>query len=156
MKLYLMQHGEAKPKSVDPERPLAKMGRADVARVAAFVQHAGVEAHQIRHSGRKRAQETAFILGEYLQPAQGVTTMAGLAPKDDVRPVADLLERATRPRILVGHRPFLERLAGLVLAGDQRRAVVSFQKGGLVCLSRKKPQDWVVEWIVTPILVPYA
>ena len=153
MKLYLVQHGAARPKSEDRERPLTEVGRTDVARVAALARRAGVEVHQIRHSDRRRAKETAAILGEYLEPAQGVTTMAGLRPKDDLRPVAELLERATRPLMLVGHRPFLERLAGLLLAEDEGRSVVSFQKGGLVCLTRNESRAWAVEWIITPDLV---
>ena len=34
MKLYLVQHGEAKSKAEDPQRPLTERGREDVARVA--------------------------------------------------------------------------------------------------------------------------
>ncbi len=35
MELYLVQHGEAKSKAEDPQRPLTQRGREDVARVAA-------------------------------------------------------------------------------------------------------------------------
>jgi phosphohistidine phosphatase len=66
--------------------------------------------------------------------------------------VAELLDLVTKPLMLVGHRPFLERLAGLLLSGDERRAVVSFQKCGLVCLIRSESRIWAVEWIVTPDL----
>jgi phosphohistidine phosphatase len=152
MKLYLVQHGEAKLKSEDPERPLTKTGKADVVRVAALARQAGVEVGQILHSDLLRARDTASILGDFLAPARGVTTMAGLRPRDDVGPVAEMLEHTARPLMLVGHRPFLERLAGLLLAGNEQRAVVSFHKGGLVCLTRSEIQSWSVEWIITPQL----
>jgi phosphohistidine phosphatase len=155
MKLYLVQHGEAKPKSEDPERPLTDQGRADVARVAAFAHRAGIEVPQIRHSGKLRAGETAAILAEHLGPAGGVSAIPGLAPQDDAGRVAELLSRETEPLMLVGHRPFMDRLVGLLVTGQKERAVVSFQQGGIVCLERD-PQTWAwaVRWVVTPDLIP--
>lgn len=155
MKIYLVQHGEAAPKSVDPKRPLTEQGRDDVARTAALARRAGVEVYQIRHSGKRRAEETAVILAEHLEPAGGVASLSGLAPKDDVRPVVELLNRETRALMLVGHRPFMDRLAGLLVAGDRARSVVRFQKGGIVCLERDaQSRAWSVLWAVTPELVP--
>jgi phosphohistidine phosphatase len=155
MKLYLVQHGDAKTKSEDPERPLTEQGRKDVAQVAAFAQRADVQVSQIRHSGKRRAEETAAILAEYLAPAGGVMALPGLAPKDDTDRVAELLNRETRPLMLVGHRPFMERLAGLLVADSQDRVVVGFRKGGIVCLERDpKSWTWTVCWMVTPDLIP--
>lgn len=155
MKLYLVQHGEAVPRSEDPERPLTAQGRDDVTRVAAFAHRAGIEVDQIRHSGKRRAAETAAILAERLHPAGGVVALMGLAPRDDVGRAAELLNRETRTLMFVGHRPFMDRLTGLLVAQDKERAVVRFQKGGIVCLERDpKSWAWSVEWIVTPDLVP--
>ena len=155
MKLYLVQHGEAKKKSEDRKRPLTEQGRDDVARVAAFARRAGVEIHQIRHSGKRRAEETATILGEHLEPADGVVAIEGLAPKGDVRRVAEFLGRETRPFMFVGHRPFMDRLAGFLVAGDKERSVVRFAQGGIVCLERDpETRAWVVRWVVTPDLIP--
>lgn len=154
MQLYLVQHGEAKPKSEDAARPLTEQGRDDVARVAAFARRAGVAVHQIRHSGKLRAEQTAAILAELLEPVDGVVALPGLAPLDDAGPVAELLSRETRPLMLVGHRPFMDRLAGLLVTGDKDRGVVSFQKGGIVCLERDpKAWTWAVRWVVTPDLI---
>jgi phosphohistidine phosphatase len=154
MRLYLVQHGEARSKEEDPERPLTEEGRDDVAQVAAFVRRASVELHQIRHSGKRRAQETAAILAEYLQPAAGMVALPGLAPKDDVTEVAELLNRETQPLMFVGHRPFMDRLAGLLLSGDVKRTVVRFQPGGIVCLERDfATRTWSILWVVTPELI---
>lgn len=155
MRLFLVQHGEAKPKSEDPERPLTDRGRDDVARVAAFVQRAGVEVSQIRHSGKRRAEETAAILAEHLAPRSGVVVMQGLAPRDDVGHVAELLHQESAPRMFVGHLPFMDRLASLLVAGASADSVVSFQMGGIVCLERDPTsRTWTVRWMVTPDLVP--
>jgi phosphohistidine phosphatase len=155
MKLYLVQHGDAKPKSEDPERPLTEQGREDVAQVAAFAQRADIRVAQIRHSGKRRAEETATILAEYLAPTGGVVALPGLAPQDDAGRVAELLNRETRPLMLVGHRPFMNRLTGLLVAGSQDRVVVRFRKGGIVCLERDPTSwTWTVCWMVTPDLIP--
>jgi phosphohistidine phosphatase len=155
MKLYLLQHGEAEPKGTGPRRSLTRQGRDDVTRVAAFAKRAGVKVHQIRHSGKLRAKETAHILAEHLKPTKGVVALPGLAPKDDVRPVVELLNRETNPLMLVGHRPFMDRLAGLLVAGDVRHTLLHFRKGGLICLERNpKTLTWAVLWAVTPDLVP--
>ncbi len=154
MRLYLVQHGEAGPKTEGPERPLTDEGRNDVARVAAFAKSVGVEIHQIRHSGIRRAAETAAIIAEHLEPAGGVVALSGLAPKDDVARVAELLNRETRPLMFVGHRPFMDRLAGLLVAGDPERPVVQFEKGGIVCLEREPTTwSWTICWVVTPELL---
>ncbi len=155
MKLYLVQHGEAADEAVDPRRPLTSQGREDVARVAAFIQRAGVEVHQIRHSGKLRAEQTAAIFGDYLKPAGGVVAVSGLNPKDDVHPIAAQLRSETRPVMLVGHQPSLEGLAGLLLCGDRGRLVVEFERGGVVCLGRNPDSGvWSLQWAVTPGLIP--
>jgi phosphohistidine phosphatase len=155
MRLYLVQHGEAVTELEDPTRPLTARGREEVTRAAALIRLAGVKVYQIWHSGKRRAEETAAILAGHLEPASGVVSVAGLAPKDDVRPMAELLDRESRPLMLVGHRPFLDRLAGLLLVGDSGRTVVQFEKGGIVCLERDAESgSWAVVWALTPELIP--
>ena len=152
MKLYLVQHGEAKSKAEDPQRPLTERGRDEVRRVAAFAAKAGLKVNQIRHSGKRRAKETASILAEHLSPAEGVLAVPGLAPMDDVRPIAQALGKETAPLMLVGHMPFMDRLAGLLVTGDPDRSVVRFRMGGIVCLEGVG-DDWAVKWVVRPELV---
>jgi phosphohistidine phosphatase len=51
--------------------------------------------------------------------------------------------------MLVGHLPFLARLAGLLLSGDADNPIVRFRTGGIVCLTRDEDR-WQVAWILTP------
>ena len=95
MELYLVQHGEAKSKTEDPQRPLTKRGRDEVQRVAAFAAKAGLKVSQVRHSGKRRAEETASILAERLSPAEGV--------------LANLVLRYRLPVMLVTMPPRLRR-----------------------------------------------
>ena len=81
MNLYLVQHAEARPKKEDPKRPLSEKGRADIQKVAAYAaRHTSIELGQINHSGKTRARQTAEALAEFLQPAEGVSQVADLAP----------------------------------------------------------------------------
>ena len=151
MKVYLVQHGEAQPKDVDPTRPLTERGRQEVRRVATFAARMGLEVHQIRHSGKTRAEQTAGVLGEAISPPGGVVAISGLAPLDDVQPVADGLAREQQPVMLVGHLPFMARLTGLLVTGDPDRSVVHFRNGGIVCLAYEEEKgSWLVAWVLTP------
>ena len=62
MRLYLVQHGDALPEQVDPERPLSAEGRRDVEAVARLLASAGTRAVRVAHSGKLRAQQTAEVL----------------------------------------------------------------------------------------------
>lgn len=153
MVLYLVQHGEAKSEAEDPERSLTERGQSDVQRLAAWASRVGLGVNQIRHSGKRRAEQTALILADSLKPPAGVTAVAGLAPLDDVFPVAMSLKQETEPLMLVGHLPFLSRLASLLLVGDPDRPLVRFRMGGMVCLVREHDQ-WNIAWIIPPDLIP--
>jgi phosphohistidine phosphatase len=155
MRFYLVRHGEAASKAIDPARSLTEKGHDDVARVAAFAQQAGVEVHQIYHSGKRRAEETAAILAGDLEPAGGLATVPGLRPDDDVTPMAEVLNQAAEPLMLVGHYPHLVRLAGLLLAGNKRSSAVDFPMGSIACLERNQgARSWSICWMVTPEIVP--
>ena len=82
MRLYLVQHGEARSEEKDPERPLTDRGASDVRRVAKLATEAGgVMVERILHSGKTRARRTAEIWAAELGIA--ATEADGLAPMDD-------------------------------------------------------------------------
>jgi len=147
--LYLVQHGEAVAESIDPERPLSLLGRTVVEQVATWAAQRGVEVDQIRHSGKLRAAQTATIFAEKLGPREGVCVQAGLAPNDDVRPVAKDLAVESAALMLVGHLPFLSRLAGFLLAGEGERPLLQFRNAGLVGLVRDGEQ-WSISCVIPP------
>ena len=152
MELYLVQHGEAKPESDDPERPLTDRGSEMVRTMAAWAAQVGLKVDQIRHSGKRRAEQTAALLAERLNPAKGVIAVEGLKPNDDVRPVAEALHAEQEPVMLVGHLPHLSLLANLLLSGDPEGGVLRFQMAGVVCLSNPDGK-WTVNWLMLPDLL---
>ena len=149
MKLYLVQHAEAMSEERDPDRPLTDLGRQHTEWVAGAAAELGVEIDEIRHSGKTRARETAEILGDALAPAGGVTAASGLSPLDDVEPVGDEIDAGDQTVMLVGHLPFMERMAGYLLTGDAGRPVIDFTNAGIVCLEKKEAR-WQAVWILTP------
>lgn len=151
MILYLVQHGEAKPGSGDPQRPLSRQGREAVQLIASWAARAGVKVDEIGHSGKLRAEQTAGILAEHLAP-RGIHSTLGLGPNDDVRPIAERLEQEMRAVMLVGHLPFLSRLTSYLIIRDPDRTLVRFQMGGIVCLIREEGR-WSLAWAVTPGLL---
>jgi phosphohistidine phosphatase len=147
--LYLVQHGEAKTEAEDPERALTQFGTEVVERMAAWAAKAGIEVDQVRHSGKRRAQQTAEILAHGIVSSQGVVSVSGLNPNDEVVPWAEELAKETESVMLVGHLPFLSRLANLLLVGDPTKGIIRFRNAGIVCLIREESK-WSVRWVVTP------
>jgi len=152
MEVYLVQHGEAKPESEDPQRPLTDKGRSEVESVARYVASLGVKASQVLHSGKLRAKQTAEILAQHLVPAEGVLEQTGLGPLDDPQEAKRLIQEAGKPLVLVGHLPHLSRLAALLILGDPEKEVVRFRMGGVVCLGRSD-NSWSVNWALVPEIV---
>ncbi|MCZ6529704.1 MAG: phosphohistidine phosphatase SixA [Chloroflexi bacterium] len=152
MELFLVQHAESKPKEEDPERSLTKAGDADARRMSVWAAMAGIKTSQIRHSGKTRAAQTASIMAEGLAPEAGVQATRGINPLDDPTPLAERLRSQQDSLMLVGHLPFLSRLAGALLTGEPERPVVNFENAGIVCL-RRTEGEWSLSWAMVPRLL---
>lgn len=152
MLLYLVQHGEARSREEDPDRPLTDDGRADVEAVMLLMMRVGaIMASRVLHSGKRRAAETAGIIATKIDADSAETD--GLSPDDDPGVWAERVRSSDRDTVLVGHLPHLSRLASLLLAGDPDVEVVEFANGGVVCLHRTEDGSWSLRWSVIPRLV---
>jgi phosphohistidine phosphatase len=151
MSLFLVQHGKSLPKDVDPEKGLSDEGRDEVKRIASLGREHAITVSAIKHSGKKRARETAEIFAEALSPGGGVQEMEGLAPLDDV---TKLNVKADENVMLVGHLPFMEKLISYLVAGSSERPqVLKFQNGGIACLDRDEEANlWFIKWTLFPRL----
>jgi phosphohistidine phosphatase len=150
MDVYLMQHGKAAAEADDPARPLTDDGRAVVTRVAARAQSAGVRIDRCLHSGKLRAEQTAQILAASVG-STSAEKRDGLAPNDAIGPMAEWLRGRSGDESIavVGHLPYLDRLASALVAGDESAQVVSFQMGGLVKLVPKADRDgFAIAWVL--------
>jgi phosphohistidine phosphatase len=153
MRLYLVQHGEAVPEAVDPARPLSSGGRADVARIGDFLAAGGLRVGRVMHSGKLRAERTAEVLAAALAPGHTPEARAGLDPKDPTEGVAREAAAWQDDVMLVGHLPFMARLASRLLAGREDAGVVRFEPGSVLCLERTDQRRWTIAWMLRPSLL---
>jgi phosphohistidine phosphatase SixA len=108
----------------------------------------------VAHSGKLRAQQTAELLATALAPGTVPEIMTGLNPNDPVEPVARRVAAWTSDTILVGHLPFMGKLAARLVAGDELRPVAAFVPGTVVCLEQAEAGYWFIAWMVRPELAP--
>jgi phosphohistidine phosphatase len=153
MKLYLVQHGEACAKEVDPERPLTEQGKADVARLAGFLKQAGIRVDRVIHSGKLRAVQTAQILATAIAPGVELETSGIMNPNDNPKAFDWQDESWNRDTLLVGHLPFMAKKVSHLLVGDEARMVTAFQPGSMLCLEHVENSRWALNWMIRPDLL---
>lgn len=147
--LYLIQHGQAKSKEIDPDRSLTDRGRRETELIAEMTADLALTIDEIRHSGKTRAEQTAAIFAQALSLQNQVIAVSGLGPMDDVKPVAKALAAEEGSVMLVGHLPFMARLAGYLVDGDEDATPVTFHNSGIVCLTPQS-DGWAVAWQLIP------
>lgn len=154
MKLYLIQHGDAVPEQVDPERPLSRRGRTDVEALAAQMARTRVGVERIISSGKLRAHQTAEIVASSIAPTLNVQDVAdGLRPNDSTDWLTGNLERWNDDTVAVGHLPFVGKMVSRLVTGSDDAPIVSFVPGTAVCLARgENGEGWTIAWMITPDL----
>ncbi len=98
-------------------------------------------------------------------PAAGAVVCAaapvergGLGPDDAPDAFRAEIEHSAQDLMIVGHLPFVARMASLLLAGWTEGVVVDFPAGGVVCLElggagTPRGPRWAVRWAVGPGLL---
>ncbi len=151
MRVYLVQHGLAMDQSEDAARPLSDQGREGVSRTAGFLSlFEKPRPVWIGHSGKLRAGQTADMFAE-AWGGIAVKQVADLAPNDDPGIWSAHLAELSEDVMLVGHLPYMQRLAGLLICGDACSDPVRFRNGGVLCL-QKGESGWTVLWHINPAL----
>lgn len=153
MRVYLVRHGEALPKDVDPGRGLSDDGRRGAEKVAAFLERQAIEVEAVWESGKKRATQTAEIMASAVRSKEGVLCQPGMAPNDPLVPIVEKLASLEGDYMLVGHLPFLSILASQLILGRAEPDVVNFRAVALVCLDRGPSGRWAMSWMFTPELL---
>ncbi len=153
MKLYLVQHAKAASEDVDPERSLTEEGRRDIQNVTDFLKPLNLSVDYLWHSTKTRAIQTAEILAEVIKINKEKIERDGLAPNDDVPAIKDELIAARHDTMIVGHMPFVSKLASLLLTGREFADTVAFRQGGIAALSSSEENQWQIEWMIIPELL---
>ena len=150
MALFLVQHGKSLPKDKDPHKGLSEEGISDVDRIANVAKGYGVFVSSIKHSGKKRARQSAEIFASALNPELGIQEISGLNPLDDVAALVDEIDSRDNV-MLVGHLPFMERMTSYLIGGAIEKPVFKFQNSGIVCLDKDpNSQSWFIKWTLMP------
>jgi phosphohistidine phosphatase len=55
--------------------------------------------------------------------------------------------------MIVGHMPFVSKLASLLLTGSESSGTVAFRQSGIVCLNYSDENQWQLSWMITPDLL---
>jgi phosphohistidine phosphatase len=158
MNLYLMRHAiaaEADENSDDSQRPLTKIGRKKLGKIARNLEKLDLSFDLILTSPYLRARQTADVVADALdlKPKQVVESEnlvpLGFADKF----VEELNAREPLENLLVvGHEPFLSQLIGRLVTGDASLNI-NMKKAGLCKLSVEQLTDGrcaTLEWLLTP------
>jgi phosphohistidine phosphatase len=150
MSLFLVQHGKSLPKAEDPQKGLSDKGIAETKRLADVARGYGIQVAGIIHSGKTRARQTAEIFASVLNPKYGIEEKSGLNPLDDVIEYAKTVDTA-KDHMLVGHLPFMEKMAAYLITGATEYPVIKFQNSGIVRLDKDPGSErWVIKWALMP------
>ena len=153
MKLYLVQHGEACAKDVDPERPLTDQGNADTDRLAAFLKQAGIQVERVIHSGKLRAAQTAEYLAKAIAPGVEPQSSGIINPNDDPGAFDWQSDSWDRDTLVVGHLPFMAKLVSHLVIEEENRPIIAWQPDSIVCLERENSTHWQINWMIRPELL---
>ena len=152
MKIYLVQHGDALAKDIDPDRPLSETGQLDVKLVASFLV-GRMEVSRVIHSGKTRAQQTAELLVGSVAGELPVEAIDGINPNDSVEAFAQQVMNWNENVLVVGHLPFMAKLVTWLVIDSVDVSLVSYQPGSVVCLESAEDGHWQLQWMIRPELL---
>lgn len=150
MKLYLMRHGEALSPQKDPERGLTENGKSKVELVAKHLQQQGVNFSQVFHSKKKRARETAEIVGNIIAPNANLIQHGKMAPDDDPNLIFHEINSWEEDTLLASHLPFVPNLMTLLTEKDAYMTPITFETATVICLEKENSYKWKLLWSTAP------
>ena len=148
MRLYLIQHGIALPEEKDPEKSLSPEGKEETQRAAEFLKTKNIEVDAVWHSPKLRAIQTAQIIVNSIVCSE-IKERDDLNPLDSVENFPKEIKSSNKNLMIIGHLPFLQKLASLLLSGSETNQFISFKNSGVVCL--EYTDTWKIAWIIIPV-----
>ena len=157
MKLFCVRHGRAEQlPDHTGERPLTQKGIDEVSKMATYLKRQGIHVAHLMHSGKLRARQSAEILAVTEVAAAGQTpeVCALLGSDYHTAPLINLIQEWHDDTMLVGHMPFMSQLVSALILGKDIYDILRFSPGMVVCLERIENYRWILNWAVSPDLVP--
>ena len=139
MLLLLIRHahaGESDPAKWpdDRDRPITDKGRKAQRRVSRRLERLDLVPDLVLTSPWKRAAQTAAIVAETLDLEHPPTPCEALATNPELSSLADSVGEAGADGIvaMVGHSPWMEELAAILLGGSASALRIDFPKSGVM------------------------
>ena len=142
MRLYLVQHGDALAKDVDPERQLSDQGRADITRLAAWLAANNVAVSTICHSGKVRTRQTAELLEPVLESGGKIRSAEDIGPNDVPEAFLKRLRNIDVDTVIVSHLPFVARVLSQAVTGSPDQQLAEFRPGSLAVVECDESDAW--------------
>lgn len=160
MNIFMLRHGIAVERGTpgfdkDSERPLTGKGKRQLRKSAAGMKKMKLRFDLILSSPYERARRTAEIVAEELKLKGRLKFTDALRYEEDPEKlVGEMARLKPMPRnvLLVGHEPYLSRLASLLISGNGDLAM-ELKKGGLVKLEAERLHAGKcaqLAWLLTP------
>jgi phosphohistidine phosphatase len=160
MNLYLLRHGVAAAKDdpafeSDSERPLTKKGVKKFRKAARGIERLGITPDVIFSSPLVRARQTADIVAAVLNKESDIEEIPELAPESLPEQLTSALKNVHDKEhvMLVGHEPFLGKLAAFLVNGKNNSdSVIPLKKGGICRIEIEglpPTQPGQMHWLLT-------
>ena len=150
MLLLLVRHADAGDRDPnrwpdDRDRPLTDKGRKTQRRVSRALGKLELVPTRVLTSPWTRAAQTAEILVTELGVSQPAIEYAALAAPPELSRLADDIGEPGSDAILalVGHSPWIEELAALLLTGETGGLQLDYPKSGVMAIDLEKPAPGV-------------
>ena len=150
MNLYLVRHGKAVVNYESGDPPLSPEGESGVALVASKLSEMDINVEEIYHSGKLRAQQTAGIIQKAVAPDIELSFKVGLKPNDPVAGIVSDMNRADKNTMLVGHLPFMDKIAAFLLDRSHDESGHSLGTATVMCFERGEKDKWALLWTLSP------
>jgi phosphohistidine phosphatase len=138
----------------DRDRPLTDKGRAVQADVSRFIRKRDLVPSLVLTSPWARARQTAEILVEVARVAQPPVPCEPLAEDPDLIRLQDYVGDQQTDAIvaMVGHSPWMEELASILLGGSSTSVRIDFPKSGAlgIALEQLQPGAGELSFFIRP------
>ena len=162
-KIWLIRHAEAVPGGDDDTRELSAHGCRQAKGLGRFLRKLELSPPEvIWHSELLRARQTTELLLETTGWQSEVEERPHLRPEDNPISLANQIAAENRPIAIVGHNPFLTRLASWLLTRDTESEAFQMKPATCLCLQNQIHSGgihgpfcrWSVDWMIPPHLIP--
>ena len=148
--VYMMRHGDAVAGADDSARPLSEKGRREVKRVAEFLSRQGSRVDVFYSSFKLRAQETAGIVKDIVNPKAVIHLRDDINPNDLTESIFAEMARWPGNEMVVSHLPFLPKLVSRLTTGQEDERPINLPTGSVAVLAQTSSRHWKIQKMILP------